>query len=69
MAPTDLLVAALGYPVIPVLVRPGGPLGLPLTPWKVTIGVPIHIGSVGDRDPLSAAELAEAVREAVHALG
>ena len=27
--PTELLVAALGYPVIPVRVRPGGPLGLP----------------------------------------
>ena len=68
MAPTDMLVAALGYPVIPVLVRPGGPFGLPLLPWKVTIGAPIVVGAIGDRDPLSAAELAEAVREAVHAL-
>lgn len=68
LAPTDVLVAALGHPVIPVLVRPGGPLGLPVTPWKVTIGEAIRIGVVGDRDPLSAAELAEAVREAVQAL-
>ena len=68
LAPTDVLVAALGYPVIPVLVRPGGPLGLPVTPWKVTIGEAIRIGAVGERDPLSAAELAEAVREAVQAL-
>ncbi len=67
-APTDLLVAALGYPVIPVLIRPGGPLGLPLTPWKVVVGEPIQVGEVGDRDPLSAAELAEAVREAVQGL-
>lgn len=68
VAPTDLLVAALGYPVIPVLVRPGGPLGLPLTPWKVVIGTPIRVGEIGDRDPLSAAELAEAAREAVQSL-
>jgi 1-acyl-sn-glycerol-3-phosphate acyltransferase len=63
--PTDLLVAALGYPVIPVRVRPGGPFGLPLTPWRVHIGAPIVVGEVGDRGPLEAAELAEAVREAV----
>lgn len=68
VAPTDMLVAALGYPVVPVRVRPGGPLGLPITPWRVTIGEPIRVGNAGDRDPLSAAELAEAVREAVHAL-
>jgi 1-acyl-sn-glycerol-3-phosphate acyltransferase len=63
--PTELLVAALGYPVIPVRVRPGGPLGLPLTPWRVHFGAPILVGAIGDRDPLSAAELAEAVRAAV----
>ena len=66
--PTEILVAALGYPVIPVRVRPGGPLGLPLTPWRVHLGEPIRVGVIGDRDPLSAAELAEAVREAVHQL-
>jgi len=66
--PTELLVAALGYPVVPARVRPGGPIGLPLAPWRVTIGEPVRIGAVGDRDPLSAAELAEAVREAVLAL-
>ena len=63
--PTGLLVAALGYPVIPVRVRPGGPFGLPLTPWRVHVGEPIVVGAIGDRDPLEAAELAEAVREAV----
>lgn len=66
--PTDMLVAALGYPVIPVLIRPGGPFGLPATPWRITVGEPIAVGEVGERDPLSAAELAEAIREAVHAL-
>lgn len=68
MPPTELLVAALGYPVIPVSVRPGGPLGLPLTPWRVSIGEPIVVGVLGARDQLSAAELAEAVRSAVQNL-
>jgi hypothetical protein len=63
--PTEILVAALGYPVIPVRVRPGGPFGLPLTPWRVHVGAAFHVGEIGDRDPLSTAELAEAVREAV----
>jgi 1-acyl-sn-glycerol-3-phosphate acyltransferase len=69
MPPTDLLVSALGYPVVPVAVLPGGPFGLPLTPWKVLFGTPIVVGEIGDRDPLTAAELAEAVRGAVQELG
>ncbi len=68
MPPTDLLVAALGYPVVPVAVRPGGPIGLPLGAWRVTVGAPLLVGEIGDRDPLTAAELAELAREAVHAL-
>ncbi len=68
MPPTELLVSALGYPVIPVAVRPGGPLGLPIRRWRVIVGAPILLGAIGDRDPLSAAELAESVREAVHDL-
>ncbi len=66
--PTDLLVAALGYPVVPVSVKPSGPLGLAFTGWRIVVGEPIVVGAVGDRDPLSAAELAEAVRHAVHQL-
>lgn len=65
MPPTDLLVSALGYPVVPVAVRPGGPFGLPIRPWRVLIGAPIVVGEIGDRDPLTAAELAESVRGAV----
>jgi 1-acyl-sn-glycerol-3-phosphate acyltransferase len=66
-APTiQLLVAALGYPVIPVAVRPGGPLGLPIRPWRVTVGEPLPVDAVrGSGDPLAAAELAEAAREGV----
>ena len=68
VAPTDMFVAALGYSVVPVFVGPGGPFGLAIRPWRVAFGAPITVGSIGERDPLSAAELAEAAREAVHEL-
>ena len=68
VAPTDMLVGALGYSVVPVFVGPGGPFGLAISPWRVMFGAPITVGHIGDRDPLSAAELAEAVRGAVHEL-
>jgi hypothetical protein len=64
--PIQLLVAALGYPVIPVAVRPGGPLGLPIRPWRVTVGRSLPVRAArGSGDPLAAAELAEAARDAV----
>jgi 1-acyl-sn-glycerol-3-phosphate acyltransferase len=67
--PIQLLVAALGYPVIPVAVRPGGPLGLPLRPWRVAIGEPLPVrANRGSGDPLAAAELAEAARDNVQRL-
>jgi hypothetical protein len=67
--PLPLLVPALGYPVIPVAVTPGGPFGLPLRPWRVVVGEALAVRSRrGSRDPLAAAELAEAAREAVSAL-
>jgi hypothetical protein len=66
--PTPLLEVALGYPVVPVLVRAAGPLGIPFGRWRVTIGTPIQVGTVGARDPLLAAELVEQVRNAVHSL-
>jgi hypothetical protein len=69
MPPIQLLVAALGYPVIPLAVRPGGPLGLPLRPWRVAVGEPLSVrASLGSGDPLAAAELAEAAREEVQRL-
>jgi 1-acyl-sn-glycerol-3-phosphate acyltransferase len=67
--PMQLLVATLGYPVIPVAVRPGGPFGLPLRPWKVAVGEPLPVrANRGSGDPLAAAELAEAARDNVQRL-
>jgi 1-acyl-sn-glycerol-3-phosphate acyltransferase len=69
MPPMQLLVAALGYPVIPVAIRPGGPLGLPLRPWRLSVGEPLPVrANRGSGDPLAAAELAEAARENVQRL-
>jgi hypothetical protein len=70
--PLGLLVAALGYPVLPVAVVPGGPFGLPLRPWRVVVGEPLEIaapgGAVRAGDPLGGAELAEAARDGVRRL-
>ncbi|MFN8034527.1 MAG: hypothetical protein U0V73_01135 [Acidimicrobiia bacterium] len=66
--PLDLLVAALGYPVIPVAVRVGGPMGLAIRPWRVVIGEPVEQRAGLARDQLAAAELAERAREAVASL-
>lgn len=69
MPPTPLLVAALGYPVVPVAVRPGGPFGLALRPWQMHVGPALPIsGTPGSREMLAGAELAEAARDAVQTL-
>ncbi|MBM3670705.1 MAG: 1-acyl-sn-glycerol-3-phosphate acyltransferase [Actinobacteria bacterium] len=67
--PRGLVAATLGFPVIPVAVRAGGPLGLPLRPWRVVVGEPLlpPAGTEAD-DQLAAAEISEAVRDAVHEL-
>ncbi len=67
-SPLALLQAMRAYPVLPVAVRPSGPLGLPLR-WSVRIGAPLET----DRtypidDPLAAAELGENVRQNVEKL-
>ena len=31
----------MGFPVFPVAIRPGGPLGLWLRPWIVSVGEPL----------------------------
>jgi 1-acyl-sn-glycerol-3-phosphate acyltransferase len=69
--PRPLLGAALGFPVIPIAVRPGGPFGLsvgvwPGAPWRVVVGEPMLAPPGTDvHDQLAAAELAEQVRNAV----
>jgi len=64
--PRTLLAAALGYPVLPVAVAPGGPFGLPLRPWRMDVGEPLEAPEAVQRgDPLAAAELAEHARDAV----
>ena len=67
--PRDLLAAIIGFPVVPVAVLPGGPLGLPIRRWRVIVGpiVETEVGAVPG-DHLVAAELAERVRDAVRAL-
>lgn len=62
--PLQLLQAAAGFPVLPVAVVPGGPLGLPVRPWRVSVGEPIVTAGDPD-DPLEAAELGEAARAGV----
>jgi len=67
--PRELLAATMGFPVFPVAIRPGGPMGLWLRPWVVAVGDPLSPPagtSLGD--PLVAAELAEAVRGAIEEL-
>ena len=67
--PRALLAAILGFPVIPVAVLPGGPLGLPLRPWRVVIGDMVETETDAvPGDALVAAELAERVRDAVRSL-
>ena len=67
--PRALLVATLGFPVVPVAVRPGFPQALPGRPWRVRFGAMLG-PPPGTRtgDQLAAAELAEAVHDAVAAL-
>jgi hypothetical protein len=67
--PRALVVATLGFPVIPVAVLPGGPFGLPIRPWRVIVGSPLlPPAHTGHGDQLAAAELAEQTRTAVQEL-
>lgn len=67
--PRELVVATLGFPVIPVALRPAGPLGLPIRGWRVSVGEPLLPPAGTDPDDLlAAAELAEDVRRAVGVL-
>jgi 1-acyl-sn-glycerol-3-phosphate acyltransferase len=65
--PLDVLRAAAGFPVVPVAVVPGGPMGLPVLPWRVLVGEPFVTPGDPD-DPLEAAELGETARAGVRLL-
>ena len=67
--PLDLLQSIMEFAVVPVAVRPGGPLRTAIAPWRVRIGAPVQLDpKVPAGDPLGAAELGEAVRRAVDTL-
>jgi hypothetical protein len=67
--PLHLMQAVMGHTVFPVAVKPGGPFGTAIAPWRVRIGAHIALdSSYAAGDPLGAAELAEAARAAVDAL-
>jgi hypothetical protein len=67
--PLPLCAAMLGFTVYPVAVTPGGPFGLALRPWSIRVGAHIALdGSYPVRDPLGAAELGDAARDAVQAM-
>jgi 1-acyl-sn-glycerol-3-phosphate acyltransferase len=68
MPPLPLMVAITRAPVLPVSVAPGGPLGTWVRPWRVRFGAPVVLDEpLEPGDPLGAARLAEAVRDAVAA--
>ncbi len=67
--PRALLVATLGFPVLPVAVHAGFPFGLPSHPWRVRFGEPLFPpAGTGPDDQLAAAELAAEVQTRVQAL-
>jgi hypothetical protein len=67
--PLPLMQAMTRAPAIPVAVSPGGPLGTAIRPWRVRFGHAVTLDQHHDPgDPLGAARLAEAVRDAVSQL-
>lgn len=64
--PRAVIAATLGFPLIPVAVKAGGPAGLPVGPWVVSVGEVLSPPEGAEPgDPLAAAELSEAVRAAI----
>jgi hypothetical protein len=64
--PLPLMQAMTRAPAIPVAVTPGGPLRTAIRPWRVRFGRAVTLEQPHDPgDPLGAARLAEAVRDAV----
>jgi hypothetical protein len=67
--PRGLLAATLGFPVVPMAVRPGGPFGMPIRPWHVAVGEMLAPpAGTKPGDQLAAAELSEQVRTAISEL-
>jgi hypothetical protein len=67
--PLPLMQAMTRAPSIPVAVSPGGPVGTAIRPWRVRFGPAVTLDQHHDLgDPLGAARLAEAVRDAVSQL-
>jgi hypothetical protein len=67
--PLPLMQAMTRAPAIPVAVLPGGPFGTAIRPWRVRFGAAVTLEQPLDAgDPLGAARLAEAVRDAVSRL-
>jgi hypothetical protein len=67
--PRELLAAILGFPVVPVVVLPGGPGRLPIRPWRVVVGRVVEtVTHAVPGDTLAGAELAERTRAAVNTL-
>jgi hypothetical protein len=64
--PLPLMQAMTRAPAIPVAVTPGGPFGTAIRPWRVRFGPRVTLDEPFDPgDPLGAARLAEAVRDAI----
>jgi hypothetical protein len=67
--PLDLCAAMLGYPVFPVAVVPVCRFGVPTPRFEVRVGERVVVdGSYPPGDPLGAAELGDASRDAVQAM-
>ena len=67
--PLELCAAMMGFTVFPVAIAPGGPLGTPIRPWRVRVGTHVALDDTyTSGDPLGAAELGDAARDAVHAM-
>jgi hypothetical protein len=69
MPPLPLMQAMTRAPAVPAAVTPGGPFGTAIRPWRVRFGPCVTLDEPFDPgDPLGAARLAEAVRDAVSQL-
>lgn len=67
--PREVMLACTGAPMIPVAIKPGGPFGLAVRPWRVIIGEPVAMpAGIAAGDPLVAAELGDRAQRAVRDL-